>query len=499
MGEILNNLIEASALPGPALEGGPIIRFDPSQRRLFDDNARVIVVNWHRQKGKDFTAAAKAVDSALRTKQAWFIVSLTQRQADATFEKAVKVAEAFKAMLKLKGKITFSEEQFTEYDAAIDASFVCTARTLHLPGGGKVVSLPGKNPDTLAGLTGNIIMTEFGLFPNGGYDHWRVIFPLTTRGFQAILISTPRNKKTKFFELCSDPGTYSVHTCDIHHSVAEDGFVLKDNKGELCTIAQFKKLYGDDAGWAREYECQFTGDLDALISWAQLLSAQDPDLMVRVLRVTNGQGWQDDLFQWPALPGNRLEFGWDVARRSKDLSSFWGNLVRRDGKKELRFLVLMQGTEFATQRHIIQKGMDSRAQNVGCGDATGLGMDSNETLTAKYRERWEGVTFTSKLKSELGSLGRTAFGDGSIKLPNFAQDEGKGLKYIATDLYSVQCQPTGDAADKRLLLSETENELEPDSHCDIAYSGLLALKAGGLANGRLKPIRAPLAYKPVGW
>ena len=89
MGKILNNLIKSAllvgaltlpgggvALPGPALAGGPIIRFDPSQRRLFDDNARVIVVNWHRQKGKDFTAAAKAVDHAIRTKQDWFIVSL---------------------------------------------------------------------------------------------------------------------------------------------------------------------------------------------------------------------------------------------------------------------------------------------------------------------------------------------------------------------------------------------------------------------------------------
>ena len=43
-----------------------------------------------------------------------------------------------------------------------------------------------------AGLTGNIIFTEFGLFPRGGQAHWRVIFPLATRGFMVIVISTPR-------------------------------------------------------------------------------------------------------------------------------------------------------------------------------------------------------------------------------------------------------------------------------------------------------------------
>jgi len=421
-------------------------------------------------------------------------------------------------MLKLDGEATLSEYEFQDYDAAIDQAFTCTARQLTLPNGAKVVSLPGKNPDTLAGLTGNVIFTEFGLFPGGGYEHWRVVFPLATRGFQIIVISTPRNKKTKFYELCSDPETYSYHFCDIHHSVAFDGFVLKDNKGRPTTVEAFKKLYGDDAGWQREYECQFTGDLDALISWAQLLSAQDPDLVVRILRVTKGQGWRDDFFAWPDLPAGRMEYGWDVARH-KDFSSYWGNLARRDGKKELRFLVVMQGTEFSTQRHIIMRGMDSRGGNVGCGDATGLGMDSNETLQAKYRDRWEPVTFSTKTKSELGSVGRTAFSDGTQKLPAFAgtgdgiavvegdtsrrvvpvRGRGSETKFIATDLYSIQCEPTGDAADKRLALSETVNELEPDSHCDIAYSGLLALRAGSLLGGKMGPRVRPLKEMPIGW
>jgi phage FluMu gp28-like protein len=500
-----------------------MIRFDASQRRLFADESRVIVVNWHRQKGKDFTASAKAVDHAMRTGQTWYIVSLTQRQADATFDKCKKVAEAFKRMLKVAGHITESAADFVDRDAEIDQEFACTARTLTLPNGGKVVSLPGKNPDTLAGLTGNVIFTEFGLFPGGGYGHWRVIFPLTTRGYQVIVISTPRNKKTKFFELCSDPETYSYHFCDIYQSVEQEGFILKDNKGRPCTIDDFKKVYRDDAGFDREYGCLFTGDLEALIKWAQILSSQDPDLVVRILRVNNGVGWKDDFFaEARNLPGGgRMEFGWDVARH-KHFSSFWGNLSRRDGKKELRFLVLMNETEFATQRHIITRGMDARPGSVGCGDATGLGMDSNETLSALYRDAWEAVTFGVKSKSELGSLGRTAFGDGIQKLPVFGREaeapglalvkrdgdvvpmvpaRGKGtdVKFIATDLYSIQCEQTGDQADKRLLLKETENELEPNSHCDIAYSGLLALKAGTLRGGRNAPLPAALAKKPRGW
>jgi phage FluMu gp28-like protein len=188
--EQLDN-IAALAGPEPAVNAGPIVRFDPSQKRFFEDDARVIAVNWHRQKGKDFVAAAKAVKTGSANGKNWYIVSLTQRQADATHNKAEKFIELYKRVLKLKGRVLTSEAEFEEYDAEINHTFVRKERKLILPNKAEIVALPGKNPDTLAGLTGNIILTEFGLFPKGGYEHWRVIFPLTTRGFQAIPISTP--------------------------------------------------------------------------------------------------------------------------------------------------------------------------------------------------------------------------------------------------------------------------------------------------------------------
>lgn len=49
--------------------------------------------------------------------------------------------------------------------------FTYTSRELRLPGGGRIVSMPGRDPDALAGFTGNVVLTEFGLFPGGGYRH----------------------------------------------------------------------------------------------------------------------------------------------------------------------------------------------------------------------------------------------------------------------------------------------------------------------------------------
>jgi len=455
-----------------------VIKLAPCQQRLFADQSRVIVVNWHRQRGKDFCAAAKAVDHAIRTGQDWYIVSITQRQADATFDKAKAIAKAFCVTAQRLAEISVEEREYSEIDREIEQEFRCTARTLHLPGGGSVTALPGRDPDTLAGLTGNVIFTEFGLFPKGGYDHWRVVFPLATRGYQVIVISTPRGKNTKFYELCSQPETYSVHFQDILASIRED-LVLRDNQGNPTDLATFKKLYGDEAGWQREYLCLFTGDMTALVSWAQIVAAGQrvEGLRLDTLDVTDGNGWRADF--WHDLAetgqGRRPEIGWDVARHT-DLSVIWVNLRgSMDPVRTLRKIVICRRTSFALQREIVRSVLDRYPRAVGCGDATGLGMDSNETLATAYGSRWQPVTFTQKTKRELGSGMMTAFDEGSMALAASAvQGEHK---FVATDIYALQKQ--GDKAN--LIISEGTNPLEPDSHCDIAWAAALAIRASNIA------------------
>jgi phage FluMu gp28-like protein len=454
------------------------VKMDPAQVRLLNDESRVQVVCWHRQKGKDFTTARKAVRHALKTGQSWFIVSLTQRQADATFDKCKFWAKHYKA------KLQEYDEEFTEYDPVFDHTFTFKSRELILPGGGRVISMPGRDPDRLAGFTGNVIFTEFGLFPNGGYDHWRVVFPLTTRGYSVIAISTPRGKETKFYELVSNPDLYSVHLCDIYQSIAE-GLVLTDQDGKPTDVQTYKALYGDDVGWQREYECKFMGALDALIRWAQIeaAGAAGKGLPFDLLRCDNGGGWDAGFFRALSEIHGRPEIGWDVARRGH-LSSLWVNDGRPDTKR-LRYLVLMHNCSFALQREIVGAAMRAKVTAVGCGDATGLGMDSNETLTTKYPGRWEGVDFGGKRKSDLGSGLATAFKDNAQTLPDFAGGSGgdNAFKFIATDLYAIQRESGKDTASgedgkARLKLVESENPLMPESHCDIAYSAALAIRAG---------------------
>ena len=465
-----DNLAEANE-PGDLARG--VIELHPWQRRFFADSSRVVIALWHRQAGKDFAAACKAVDKAIERHDHWYIVSMTQRQADATFDKCRRVAEAFKLAFKKQGEIRLSEEAYTEYDADIDHHFRCTARTLHLPGGGSVTALPGRDPDTLAGLTGNVIFTEFGLFKGGGYDHWRVVFPLATRGFQVLVISTPRGKNTRLYELASDDTTYSVHVQTILDSVAE-GFVLYDNTGVPTDVETFRRLYSDESGWRREYLCEFTGDLEALLKWALLEANSSADWVVRILRVEGDAGWQPGFFKTHPEheKASRLECGWDVARK-RHLSALWVNGWGGFGaRRPLMHLVLMHNASFALQREIVSEAMALSPSNVGCGDATGLGMDSNETLHTRFGDRWEPVTFTSAARRDMASGLVTAFQDGEFLLP----DIRGGAKYVHTDLYSLQ----KDSAGPNLKILESENPLLAESHSDLAWSAALARRAAGI-------------------
>lgn len=480
-----------------------VIRFDRSQKAVFEDKSRIIGVNFHRQKGKDFVAAAKAVDEALSTGQDWFIFGMTQGQADETFLKCKRVVAAMKQLLKRKfgtDQVREDAEEFDDIDRDINQKFRAVARTLHMPNGARVISLPGRNPDGAAGRTGNMIWTEFGLWHRGGYDHWATLFPIINRkGYRIVIISTPRGKNTKFYEVMQNAeGLYSTHACDIYKSVFEEGYQLYDTKGQPFpqdtreeqeqAIATFRRLYNDEGKWPREYGCEFSGDLSALVPWAELeraagiMPADAPFSFVRI----DGDGMVPRRVEWAT--GAPIAIGWDVARRGH-LSVVAINELRPGKPSHLRGVIAMRDVSFAGMRGVVTMLMDTNRRSVGYGDATGLGMESNEELQKRYRDRWTPFTFTGAGKREVASALRTAFSDGMQTLPPMSGPH----KLVATDIYAIQKDDTG----ANLIIEETPNPLCEESHCDIAYAIGLARLAG--ARSAVMPLPAPRRKKPVGW
>lgn len=388
---------QTAVQPLAPLAPDSVIRLDPSQLRLFLDKSRVIVVCWHRQKGKDFTSAAKAVDDALLTGNNWHIVSLTQRQADATFEKVVKIAKTYKRLL---GKIHIEDHEFVE------DGFALKARELVLPNGAKVVALPGRNPDNLAGLTGNLILTEFALFDKGGFEHWGVLFPLITRGtLRLMAISTPRETTTKFQELLRNKDDqYSVHFCDIHQSVAEDGFKLFDAKGQPCDIRAFRKIYNDEKNWPREYECQ-PGDAEsAFLSFELIRRCVEPNLK---------------LLEDPAKLSGVCYGGYDVGR-SRDLSFLWIDELIGD-VCWTRMAVPLKNKTFREQRELLDRVMANPAVKRMCIDKGLIGLQLAEDLVERWGHRVEGVQLGPAVQSEAAMLLLGSMEDGRTRLPDLPE------------------------------------------------------------------------------
>ena len=439
--------------------GTAIVPLAKYQKEAIANKTRIKIYKWCRQSGKDFTASLEAVLDALTSHQKWFIVSLTERQSLATFDKAKMHCRAIGVALN---DIQEVEEEHRYYSDSELRWCTVKSKTIILPGGGSVTALPGADPDAIAGLTGNVIFTEFALFPNNGRDHWRVIFPLTTRGFRLIVISTPRGTGTKFAELCRNvKGNYYVSVVDIHRAIA-DGMSLVDEEGKPITAEELEELYDDSSGWKREYLCQESDDLDALIAWRYLeLAKADYEIVFKMISsIDDYNPNHEDVFKLLS-PGSYF-LGWDIARHH-DLSVVWVNELVED-VFYLRVLICMHKMDFPYMRQVVWQAM--RQGMCGAGDATGMGMESMELTAQEFPGMFSEINFNTS-KGAIGSTLMTTFQDVRQRIPR------KNSGIIAQDLHAIEQDKSGG----KLVLHETQNPLEKRSHCDIAYACGLSLFA----------------------
>jgi phage FluMu gp28-like protein len=442
------------------------------QKESFELTKRIRGKFWCRQSGKDFSGAFDQVLRGLSDKRKMdrSLFSVTQRQADFTFEKCATHARAM-------AKVMCPEAE-EEFEANFGGkSFTFTRRVLTLPNGVRIKSMPGRDPDAVVGDSCHVYFTEFALFPNGGFEHWRRLTPMAlNNGLDVDFVTTPRGKDTKAYELRQNKrGRYAISVVDIYRAV-RDGLILYDEDGEPCSIEVFQEIYGDPIGWQTEYMVRECDDVTALLTWGQIEGAYEKyDAPLLDLRDDKGYDPRNEnIFatRLRGLPGP-LTAGWDVAR-NKHLSVFWVN-EEVDGRQHLRLLVIFRRCSFNYQRQgVIEQAMNTIPNLRGCGDSTGLGMESNEELQRKYGVlRWRGVNFAGGRKLALASLLKTAYDDGRQAFP-------ASMDFIAYDLHALQKEVKGD----RTIIHETQNALDPDSHCDLAFANSLALEAASVELAR---------------
>jgi phage FluMu gp28-like protein len=298
------------------------------------------------------------------------------------------------------------------------------------PNGSRIIGLPA-NPDTARGWSANILLDEFALHKDSRAI-WRALYPTITRGYKIRIISTPFGKKNKFYELCTADNGYSKHVVPIQVAIKE-GLVLRDESGKPTTVEELKKGFGDDEGWAQEYEVEFLDEATAFLTYDLIGLVESEECEVT-------PAWAHDLLEEakeaykifkrtsseaPVLsapgailgsPLQNLYLGFDVARK-RDLSVIWVDELK-DGVAWTRAVIEMFKQPFFVQKRVLFRLLSHPEMKRACIDQTGMGMQIAEEAVEKFGEwKVEGIDFTVAHKEALATGLKKDFEDLQSRIP----------------------------------------------------------------------------------
>lgn len=406
------------------------------QKRWLNDKSRFKVAMFARQTGKTFTTTLEIVLDCLEAeargeKTRWVILSRGERQAKEAINEGVK------RHLEAVGVVC----------EILEVPFSPTINSLEVifPNGSKITALPA-NPDTARGFSANVFLDEFA-FHQDSRQIWKALFPVISAGWKLRVVSTPNGKGNKFYELMTDLKNeeWSRHTVDIYQAVAD---------GLPRDVEQLKAGLNDEDAWAQEFELQW---LDEASSWLSY------ELIDGVEHLYAGL---------PELYSNNPSFvGVDIGVRN-DLFVIW--VVELVGDVYwTREIVALKRASFAEQDAALDDIF--RCYNVMrcCIDQTGLGEKPVEDAKRRYGEyRVEGVIFSQASKLTLATIGKEAFEDKRIRIP-------QGDSELREDLHKLK-KVTGPTGQPRFVA-----ESDSKGHADRTWACFLALNAA--ANGVITP------------
>ena len=409
----------------------------PYQYDWVADAARFKIGMWSRQTGKSFATACEAVLECLTAPgDMWVVLSAGERQALEWMEKARAWAKA------LKLAVEADEELRGSADALL------TRAEIRFANGSRIVAIPA-NPDTARGYSANLILDEFAIHEKP-WEIWAAIYPSITNpltGQKKIrIVSTPKGRANKFYDLWTKNPEYSKHLVTI-----EDA----KRMGLDVDIENLRLGFDDPDFWAQEYMCEFIDAGGVLLPY-ELIAKCEAD------RVTDaGDG---DVF-----------IGMDIGR-SRDLSVI-ATGVRSGGTLYVVDITVLDKMPFADQLQMLCDGIARAGQRVRrcCVDATGIGAMLAEEARRKCGPKVEGVTFTAAAKADMFGKMRRAFEDAAIRIPSD--------RTLREDLHSVvKSVSTGGA----ISYSAPRNA---DGHSDRAAALALMIRAASDGGGwRFAPV-----------
>lgn len=419
----------------------------PYQKRWMADKSRYKIGLWSRQVGKTFVATLEIIDDVFANlvngrRVTWIVLSAGERQAKEALESCKRHCSVYQLGFEA-----------VEGESAQDG-VTFKVQEIRFSNGSKVVSLPA-NPATVRGYSGNLYFDE-ACFWRDSDAIWQAAAPIATRGgFKVRMTSTPAGKSGIFYRIWTDQdSTWSKHKVTVHDAVAE---------GLNLDVDALKKAIGDELTWQTEYCLEFA---DAATAWL------DYDLIASCEAPTAGR----PEFYEPRA-GQLCYIGNDIARKQH----LWVAWVLEKVGDVLwtREVKTLKGASFAEQDQTLDELMRKYRVSRVAMDMTGMGMKPVEDAQRRHGEyRVEGVMFTAANKQTLATVGKQAFEDRKVRIP-------EGDAAIRADLHSLK-RVTTAVGNIRF-----DSDGDTDGHSDRAWALFLAIYAASNPS-------APIEYRAVG-
>lgn len=367
------------SIVGVAAAARSVIKWLPYQKRWIKDKSRFKIALKARQLGYTWATCYEVVEDCVATpNQRWYYLSTNEARA----KEAIADMERFARLLKIVvehvvEEVVFEGETFK-------------ALVIRLPNGSAITGLPA-NARTARGVHGNLVLDEFAHHQDPR-DIWTAVSPVVTRGFRIIVLSTPRGKGGKFYELWEHGGDlWSRHKTDIYEAVAQ---------GLKVDIDELRRLINDPDAWAQEYECKFVDEAHAWIPYELIDAAEDRGAS---LVMTAG-----------FVPVGPLWLGIDIGR-TRGLTVF--NLNEQIGDVHwTRQLQRLKGVPISDQI-VAARPLACLARRT-CIDKGVFGLAIFEALEKELGpSRVEGVALNAKVKEALAVDLKQAYEDKRLRNP----------------------------------------------------------------------------------
>lgn len=370
-------------------------KFFEYQKPLMRDPSKNISARFCRQSGKTFTFGNKILFFTI-TKPAVEVVVVTPslRQSRNVRDKMEPLLNQIPRAIK---KIVFKKIQ----------------RETILLRNGSIIKFFPNSPDLIRGETAAAIYVDEGaMFRDDQYMFNQILMPMlstqTRRGYGYFWVSsTPKNKKSLFYDFCQPDSGFSHHHVTWREPVAE-GLIAKQFIED-----QKKRLLPQE--FKMEYEAEFVEDANSWLPYDLISNSINAFL---------------DLYRFEQTPQGIYYIGVDLGKH-QDYSVVV--VIQRDGEtlKVVHVKRFDLGTPYASVIGYIKSICDRwRIIYKVCVDQTGVGEYIVEDMEKSGIPSVEGILLSLPTKEEIMTFLKQTMIDGNTSIP-YSRDSELIQRFIA--------------------------------------------------------------------